>query len=138
MQPWEFIIVKDKETKKEIAFAAQNQRFIADAPVVIVACSDPRRSWMHTRGIPSGVGWENVHIQDVSAAIQNMLLTAHSMKLGSCWIGAFREEEIKEILEVPKEIKILAIIPIGYPDEDPLPPPRYLLDRVTHINKWTG
>ena len=58
-------------------------------------------------------------LQDTAAAIQNILLTAYSLGLGSCWIGAFKEDEIRQIINAPKEMRPVALIPIGYPNEAP-------------------
>ena len=115
IQPWEFVIVRNQEIKKKLARAALNQTFIEDAPVVIVVCANEKRSSM---GYGSR-GKTLYCIQDTAAATQNILLTAYSLGLGACWIGAFNEDEAKRALNAPEGIRPVAIIPVGYPDETP-------------------
>jgi nitroreductase len=111
MQPWEFIVVKDEKTKKELSFAALRQNHVEEAPVVIVVCANPEKS-----GDRYGDRGRNLYcIQDTAAAIENMLLTANSLGLGTCWIGAFDEGKIKTILNIPERIKAVAIITLGFP-----------------------
>jgi len=128
IQPWEFIIVRNEETKRRLAEAALNQTFIEEAPVVIVACADCQCSSM-------GYGSRGATlycIQDTAAAIQNIHLAATDMGLGTCWIGAFREELVKKLLKIPDGVKPVAIIPVGYPAEQPNPRPRRPLNEIIH------
>ncbi len=131
-QPWEFIIVENEETKRRIAEAALAQMWIASAPVVIVVCANiPRTSWRY------GKRGETLYcIQDTAAAIQNMLLTAHALGYGTCWVGAFNEEAIRSVLSIPRHVRPVAIIPIGKPAESPSPPPRIPLTKVIHREKY--
>jgi len=93
-----------------------HQRFVSQAPLSIVCSTDA--------GIVKVYGEKGEKlfcICDVSASIQNLLLTAHNEGLGSCWVGAFDEKKVKAILKMPNSLKPIAIIPIGYPAEDPKP-----------------
>lgn len=120
MQARDFILVREQKTKEEIAKAALNQGFISEAPLVIIACANKRKS-----SKKYGSRGESLYsIQDATIAVQNILLVAHSIALGSCWVGAFDEEKVKEILEIPEGVRPIAIVPIGYPAEDPTPPTR--------------
>jgi len=115
IQPWEFVIARKLETKQKLSRAAFNQAFVEEAPVVIVVCANENRSSM-------GYGFRGKTlycIQDTAAATQNILLTAYSLGLGACWIGAFNEDETKRTLNAPGGIRPVAIIPVGYPDETP-------------------
>ena len=115
IQPWIFVVVRNPETKRRLSEAALNQFFINEAPVVIVVCADQERSGMGygSRGI-------NLYcIQDTAAATQNILLAAHALGLGACWVGAFNEEEVRHILRVPRGVRPVAIVPIGHPAEKP-------------------
>jgi nitroreductase len=117
IQPWEFIIIRRQETKKKVAEASLGQSFIEEVPIVIVVCANETRSF-------EGYGDRGKAlycIQDTAAAIQNLLLAAYSLELGTCWIGAFREEEVKKALNIPNGIRPIAIIPLGYPAKLPLP-----------------
>lgn len=125
LQDWVFIVVKNKEKKQKLAEAAYGQRFVAEAPVVIVVCSDLKRiSYYGQRGI------ELYSIQDAAAATQNLLLAAWDCGIGGCWIGAFDEDEVSKILSLPEYVRPLAIVPLGYPAEKPRKPARGLKDKV--------
>jgi len=132
LQPWEFIIVRNDRTKRLLAEAAYGQFWIMKAPVVIVACANiPRTSRFY------GNRGANLYcIQDVAAAIQNILLSAHYLGYGTCWVGAFSEEEVRRILRLPEHVRPLAIITLGKPAEKPAPPPRRSLKEIAHFEKW--
>jgi len=111
MQPWEFVVVRDEKTKKELSDVALRQEHIEDAPVLIVVCADPEKSEDRY-----GERGRNLYcIQDTAAAIENMLLTANSLGLGTCWNGAFDEERARTILNIPNRLKPVAILTIGFP-----------------------
>jgi len=132
IQPWEFIIVRDPEIKHALAEAALGQFFIEEAPVVIVVCADENRS---AQGY--GVRGRTLYcIQDTAAAIQNIHLAAYSMGLGTCWVGAFREDEVKRILGIPFGIRPVAIIPVGYPAEKPRYVGRRPLESMIHYDRF--
>lgn len=132
IQPWEFIIVRNPETKRRLVEAALGQSFIEEAPVVIVVCADEERS---ARGY--GIRGRTLYcIQDTAAAIQNIHLAAHALGLGTCWVGAFREEEARKILEIPDGVRPVAIIPVGYPAESPSPRSRRPLKQIIHYEKF--
>jgi nitroreductase len=128
IQPWEFIIVRESEIKRSLAEAALGQSFIKEAPVVIVVCANESRSSQRYR-----VRGETLYcLQDTAAAIQNLLLFAFSVGLGTCWIGAFREEEARKVLKIPSGIRPVAIIPVGYSAETPLPRGRRAMNLIVH------
>ncbi|MEM3579633.1 MAG: nitroreductase family protein [Candidatus Bathyarchaeia archaeon] len=132
IQPWEFIVVRNPETKKRLAEAALGQSFIEEAPVVIVVCADEERS---ARGY--GARGRTLYcIQDTAAAIQNIHLAAYAIGLGTCWIGAFREEEARKILQVPEGVRPVAMIPVGYPAESPPLRSRRPLKQIIHYEKF--
>ena len=119
LQARKFFFVKDARLKEDIADAALGQSFIAEAPLVIVGCTDSRISSKY------GERGEYLYtIQDVAVSIMGMMLVAHENGLGTVWVGAFREEEVFDILKLPKSLRPVAIVPIGYPVKIPSPPPR--------------
>lgn len=119
LQSRKFYFIKDNQIKKRIAAAALNQNFIAEAPLVIIGCADSRISYKYgERGVYL------YSIQDVALSIMGMMLVAHENGLGSTWVGAFREEEVSKILNMPKNLRPVAIVPVGYPSKIPHPPPR--------------
>jgi len=132
IQPWEFIIVRKLNIKKNLVEAASGQSFIEEAPVVIVVCANENRS---SQGY--GARGKTLYcVQDTAAAMQNILLFAYSLGLGTCWIGAFREEEVKEILKIPFGIRPVAIIPVGYPAEFPSPRSRRPINLIVHYETF--
>ena len=108
-QEWRFIIVRDLATRKKLVDAASRQRFVGEAPAVIVACAETDGHIMRG-GLPC-------FPIDVAIALDHITLAAVEVGLGTCWIGAFDEREVKEILGIPKEIRVVALMPIGYPSD---------------------
>ena len=134
LQPWELIVIKSKENKNRLARAALDQWFIAEAPVVVVICADVPRTSMRY-----GKRGESLYcIQDCAAACQNLLLAAHALGYGTCWIGAFDDVAVSSILGLPKSVRPLAIVPIGRPAEKPSPPRRISLGRLVHEERYQG
>jgi len=128
IQPWEFVIVRDQQTKKQLSSAALNQAVIEGAPVVIVVCANEARSGQ-------GYGSRGVTlycIQDTAAATQNILLAACALGLGTCWVGAFREEMVRRSLNTPTDVRPVAMIPVGYPAENPALRKRRTPDEIVH------
>lgn len=111
LQPWEFVVVKNKKTKHELSIAALRQKHVEDAPVVIVVLANLERGALKFKDR----GKELYTIQDIGAAIQNMLLVAHALGLGACWVRAFEEEKVKALLKIPDKLRPLGIITVGFP-----------------------
>jgi nitroreductase len=119
IQARKYYFVKDITVKRKIAAAALNQNFIAEAPLVIVGCTDSRISFTYRdRGVFLYA------IQDVACSIMGMMLVAHELGLGSTWVGAFYEDQIMKILSMPQNLRPVAIVPVGYPSKIPKAPPR--------------
>ncbi|MGE5554561.1 MAG: nitroreductase family protein [Betaproteobacteria bacterium] len=130
VQAWHFYVVKDEERRQALAAAAHHQLFLAQAPVVVVVCADlPRIANRYgERGTSLYV------IQDTAAAVQNILLAANAFGLATCWIGSFEEGEVAKVIGVdPAALRPVAIIPVGYPAEDPAQRPRRPLDEVVTV-----
>lgn len=132
LNPWEFIVVREKERKREIANAAFGQDFISEAPVVVVVCANVRR----TSSVYGERGKKLYCIQDCAAATQNLLLAAHGLGYGACWVGAFDDKEVSEILKLPSHVIPLAIVPIGKPKYFPTAPRRRSLEEVLHYETY--
>jgi len=122
-QPWLFVVVKDPERKRSIAKATDNQTFIADASVIIVTLGDPNAS-------PRWFG------RDPMIAIEHIVLVATGLGYGTCWIGAFNEEKVKHLLRIPEELKVIALLPIGFPDESPPAKPRKPLRKIVFLDEF--
>jgi nitroreductase len=115
VQPWAFVVVSSQKIKQNLSIAAYGQKDLEEASIVIVVCADEKRA-----AESYGLRGKTLYcIQDTAAAIQNILLTVHSLGLGSCWIGAFKEDEIRIVIGAPNEMRPIALIPIGYPNESP-------------------
>jgi nitroreductase len=117
VQPWRLFLVYNTEIKQKLAQAALDQRFMEKAPLVIVVCADRNRA----QSIYGERGESLYMYQDTAAFVQNMLLEAFSLGLGSCWMGAFEDAQVSEIMMLPHHLRPVAIIPLGYPDEKPAP-----------------
>ena len=103
VQPWHFIVVTDSEKRKVLSRGIY-AGFLKETPVVIVACGDA----------PASPKW---HVVDVSIAVENMVLAATGEGLGTCWIGSFSEEEVRKLLEIPQNYRVVALLAVGYPRE---------------------
>jgi nitroreductase len=128
-QPWHFYIINDKAMQTQIMIACYNQKFMLTAPVFIVVCADIQR----TTGRYGDRGRHLYCIQDTAAAIQNLLLCAKDLGLGTCWCGAFDEEKVSGIMELQEDMRPVAIIPVGYPGGEPVPTERRPLDEIMTV-----
>ncbi|MGD9345907.1 MAG: nitroreductase family protein [Candidatus Aminicenantes bacterium] len=130
LQPWKFVVVKDSELKKKLAKASNDQNFIADAPLIIVACGYPdecyRSMGRYMRSWPV----------DVTIALEHLILQAQEEGLGTCWIGSFEEQAVKSLLKVPDDVKVLALTPLGYPDEVPGSRGRKSLEEIVSYDSF--
>ena len=145
-QPWRFKIVADDETKAKLAEAAYHQSFIAQAPVVLVCCADLRRYFEGVSTRDQDFGKEGaleetivrvlreraehlkaMNVQDfapsiafnVAIAIEHIVLRALDFGLGTCWVRMIDEQKIKDIFDWSNSIHVVALLPLGYPDEAP-------------------
>jgi len=110
LQPWVFVVVTSPATRRELADAAYGQDFVAEAPVVIgVAAAPPPTSRYGERGR------DLYCLQDTAAAVQNILLTAYTMGLGTCWVGAFDDAATARALKLGPGERPVALIPVGVP-----------------------
>ena len=132
LQPWKFILVKDDALKQKMVSACDNQEFVAEAPLIVVACG---KKLLFNRG---GYMGEMSMLVDVSIAFTHLILAARAEGLGTCWIGAFENDEIKRLLKVPDGYEVVAATPLGYPSEDVFTEPRNRkpLDEIVSTNKY--
>ena len=128
IQPWEFVIIRKPEGKRRLVEAAWGQSFIEEAGVVIVVCASENRSSQRY----GDRGKSLYCIQDTAAAIQNIHLAACSLGLGTCWVGAFKEQEVSQILNVPEGMRPVAIVPVGYAAESASPRSKRPMDQIVH------
>jgi nitroreductase len=128
MQPWSFVVIQDPERRRQLAglsrFAGPAMRHVAQAPVVVAVLGDTRAS--------PYVDY------DCALAAGNLMLAAHSLGLGTCWVGAFDPEATRALLAVPDPWKVVALITLGYPQGPPPSWVRVPLDRVLHRETFGG
>lgn len=122
-QPWHFIVVDDLEAKKALS-KGMFSRFIKDAPVTIVGCAH--------KDIIAGK-WSVV---STTIALQNMVIAAWTLGVGSCWIGDFNEEKVKTLLAIPEKWNVLALVTFGYPAEKPQPRNKKSIKEIVSFNKF--
>lgn len=128
-QPWHFVVISDKAIVESLLPAYTREWFVK-APVVIVACSYPDEAWSRMDG-------ESYWKVDSAIAVENMVLVAHEAGLGTCWVAAFDESKVKDALGIPKEVRIIAMLPLGYPAEQKGEvTDRKALDEIIHYEQW--
>lgn len=131
-QPWEFVVIQDRETLNKFADLGHNAHMLAQAPLAIVVCADLNKDFP----IEKGRGY---WIQDCAAATQNIMLQAVELGLGSVWIGTYPKDVMiaptKEILNLPENIMPFSIISIGYPDGETTPKNKFDKEKI-HYEKW--
>jgi nitroreductase len=108
-QPWRIVVVTEKKLRSRLAIAAHNQNFVAAAPVVFVVCAVPEESAKRYQNR----GRELYVLQDTAALTLNILYGAHLQGYGACWVGAFNEAEVTKTLNIPSEMRPVAMVPIG-------------------------
>ncbi|WP_291573273.1 nitroreductase family protein [Clostridium sp. UBA4548] len=127
-QPWEFVVLRDKEIMKNITEVHPYSKMLLNSDVAIVVCGDEKKEV-----------FKGYWVQDCSAATENILLAAQDMGLGAVWLGVYpivdRVKKIQEILGLPTSVVPLSIVPIGYPDEEKTPEDRFDRTRI-HYNGW--
>ena len=128
--PWRFVVIRKKATLAAIAAALPNGGMLVSAPLGIVVCGDLEAA--HDRQL-------GYLLQDCSAAIENLLLAAHALDLGACWLGVYPREDrvrkLKEVLSLPASVLPVATIAVGQPGESKEPRTRFNRDYV-HRETW--
>jgi nitroreductase len=131
LQEWKYIVVKKKDLLEKLVPACKGQSFLADADSVIVGCSD-KTDYVMTCGQPA-------YAVDLAISIEHMALMATELGIGSCWIGAFYEDKVKELLDIPENIRVVGLLVLGYPKR-PLSeisgPGRKKLEEIVSYDLW--
>jgi nitroreductase len=127
LQDWRFVAVTDKQTRHELAEAANNQMFIEKAGAIIVACSNSRE--VMRCGQPVGP-------IDVAIALEHISLQAAQLGLATCWIGSFYPDKVRAILDIPDDIAVIELMALGYPADKPKEPKREPLENILCYEKW--
>lgn len=114
LQPWRFLVVRQAALRAALAAAAAGQRFVAEAPLLVVVCAVPAES---ARGYGER-GASLYCLQDTAAAVENLLLAATELGLGSCWVGAFDERRVASVLGLEEGVRPVALVAVGSPAEE--------------------
>jgi len=120
-QNWEFVFVSDPDVKQRLVPACFNQRFVSACSYFIAGVADPTMKW---------------HMVDITIAMTNFTLQATELGYGTCWIGAFHENRVKEILEVPEDQKVVVCMAFGVPQGKPLSRGRKRIEQFVHLNRY--
>ncbi len=132
-QPWRFILVEDADLRPQVAQACNGQAWMADAAVIVVACGREADAY-------GGMGgyWNSLDV-DVAIALDHLTLAAAAEGLGTCWIGSFKEAEVRKLLGIPDDVKVVALTPLGYPavapEQAPRKPRKPLAEIISH-DRW--
>ena len=128
-QEWRFVIARGLGTRKKLAEAASGQAFVGKAPIVIVASADTDGHMMKCGQLCYPI--------DVAIALDHMTLAAVQLGLGTCWIGMFEEKKVKKILDIPEKIRVVGLMPLGYPvNPSAVEKKRLPLDRIVKYEHW--
>lgn len=127
-QDWRFVVVQDAALRKKLAVAANNQAFVGKAPVVIVCCGTNPTYTMRC-GQPA-------YPIDLAIAIDHMTLQAVEEGLGTCWIGSFYEDQVKTILGIPVDVRVVELLALGYPKDSPKSKSRLTLGQIVSYDRW--
>lgn len=137
IQCWRYVVIKDESTKKTLAEVLPSgnpvKKAFTQAPIIIAGCADPERSgYIGSQRI----GDKQWHVLDLGISMQQLVLAATNEGLGTCWVCWFSEKEVKDILDVPDNIDVVALTPLGYPDEEPKAKRRKSLEEIVYYERY--
>ncbi len=129
-QEWRFVVVRDAGLRQQLVVAANGQRFVGEAPVVIACCAETDRRTMRCGQLAYPI--------DVAIAIDHMTLAAHELGLGTCWVGSFSADQVRDVLGIPDEIEVVQLLTLGYASATGNPRGRLELDEIVRFETWEG
>ena len=139
VQPWEFVVVKDKSIKKQIQKNVPSRNpsslAIVNAPVLLVVCGQLKKSGYYDDQYPTKFG-SDWFMYDLGLATQNLCLAAHASGLGTVIVGLFDHDRVGEVINLPANHEVLVLIPLGYPDQNPKPRKRREIDEFVHYDTF--
>jgi len=127
LQDWRFVVVTDKETRRALAVAANNQKFLEQAGAVIAACSIS--DYVMTCGQP-------IAAIDVAIALEHIALQAAELGLATCWIGSFYPEKVRAVLGIPDDVAVVELMTLGYPADKWREGKRLRAEDIVCCEKW--
>ena len=127
-QEWKFVVVRDKKLREKLSKAAKGQKFVAEAPVVIAACA------VETDRVMSC--GQTAYPIDLAIAVDHMTLKAVEEGMGTCWVGAFYEDQVKPVLGIPEDVRVVVLLPLGYPASKASGYKRKPLEEIVCYDGW--
>ena len=127
LQDWRFVVVTDKEKRRQLVEAANNQKFLENAGAIIAACSNS--DYVMACGQAIGP-------IDVAIALEHICLQATELGLGTCWIGSFQQDKVRRVLGIPADIAIIELMAVGYPADRNKEPKRKAIEEILCYEKW--
>jgi len=127
LQDWRFVAVTDKDTRKKLAAAANNQTFLENAGAIVVACTASD----HVMRCGQAIG-----PIDVAIAIEHMCLQATELGLATCWIGSFYPDKVRPVVGIPDDVTIIELLAIGYPADSPKEHRREPFEKIVSFERW--
>jgi len=132
MQCWRFLVLREESDRSKLTDAVPDgnpgKKAILSAPVVIIVSANPQESDVEN-GIP-------YFVADSAIAFEHMCLAAHALGLGTCWMGWYDEEKLKQLFDIPDEFRVIGFTPLGYPNQQPKPRPRKELSEIAFFDTW--
>lgn len=128
-QEWRYVVVRERAERERLMEAAQGQRFVGQAPVVIACCAESDGRVMACGQLAYSI--------NVAISVDHMTLKAVEEELGTCWIGSFREDRVKEILGIPEPIRVVQLLTLGYPAGRRGRKIRKTLDEIVRYDRWS-
>ena len=135
-QPWKFVVIRDPKNIQQLAHAARKQNFLKKAAAIIVAFADANVYLPPPPRDPGLLMIPPCFEIDVMIAIEHLILAATALGYGSCWVGAFNESDVKQVVNIPDRMKIVALISLGIAAENPKPPLRKPLSEIVFHEKY--
>ncbi len=128
-QNWKFIVVRDPQTRQDVVDACPGQTFVGEAPVILVCCGTDPQAVM--------LCGQHRYTVDLSIATAYMILQAHELGLGTCWLGRFDEAKVKAALGIPESVRVVSVTPLGYPAETPPAKPRKRIEDIVCYDRYS-
>jgi nitroreductase len=127
-QEWKFVVVQDEARIDKLYHACREEGFVKEAPIIIAACGT-KPDYILRCG-------QRAYSIDVSIAVTHMILRAEDLGLGTCWLGSFDEDKVKEALRIPQNVRVVAIVTLGYSRYKPQPTSRKCLEEIVCFDRW--
>jgi len=141
-QPWHFVVIRSETGRRNLVSVCHDQKWMLEAPVLVACVADVRSRIKDDSPLSLSETSPEFEvkqiIRDTAIAAEHLVLQAQSMGLSTCWIGRFKQERIRGALRIPSDKYVVAVITVGYSDDQPESRPRKPLDEMVHFETWGG